>query len=76
MPDFPQRRKSIPLVTDLAMALAANKRSTGVPAARTTLNDEELVFFLKNKFILFIIIIIIIILIKRKCMCTKKLFKH
>ena len=43
MPDFPQRRKSIPLVTDLAMALAANKRSAGVLAARTTLNDEELV---------------------------------
>lgn len=67
MPDFPQRRKSIPLVTDLvnlifnivkmcisrlyiaiivynkAMAMAANKRSTGVPAGRQTLNDEELV---------------------------------
>ncbi len=42
MPDFPQRRKSIPLVTDLAMALAASKRA-GVPATRQTLNDEELV---------------------------------
>jgi hypothetical protein len=25
------------------MAMAANKRSTGVPAGRQTLNDEELV---------------------------------
>lgn len=27
------------------MGLVANKRSTGVPAARQTLNDEELVCF-------------------------------
>lgn len=53
MPDFPQRRKSIPLVTDLAMALATNKRSTGVPAARTTLNDEELVILKQFNFIFF-----------------------
>ena len=44
MPDMPQRRKSITLVTDLA--LGSNKRSTGVPSTRQTLNDEELVSFI------------------------------
>ncbi len=37
---MPQRRKSITLMTD--MSLGPNKRSTGVPSTRQTLNDEEL----------------------------------
>ena len=44
MPEITQRRKSIPLVTELALNLASNKRNIGVSNAwRPTLNDEELV---------------------------------